>query len=41
VRSAQVGCRGKPCPGQAGAGSLKFILRFGRGRPDTASRVGP
>jgi hypothetical protein len=35
------GCCGRPSSGQAEAGSLQFILSFGRDRPDTASRVGP
>ena len=41
MRLAHAGCCGQPSSGQGAAGSLQFILSFGRGRPDTASRVGP
>ena len=41
MRPASVGCRGKASPGQGAPASLQFILSFGRGRPDTASCVGP
>jgi hypothetical protein len=39
--SVQAGYCGQPSSGQGAAGSLQFILSFGRGRPDPASRVGP
>jgi len=41
VRLAQAGCCGQPSSSQDAAGSLQFILSFGRDRPDTASCVGP